>query len=889
MLCEKCKIREAHVTVQNMKNGVTETHHYCEACAKTLQIMGPNGENMGTFGQALLNFLQDAIKKSAADLNKKPEEEKNVPNTDLFNQVLAFSKALSKELGGKSVGTEHLLLALLRVHEGGAYEILKGYGVTEQKVADMIKRHLVQGYAVMELADSEYTPLASEVLKQAQGQARRANLPEIGTEYFLLTMLQFPTCQACKILASLGVTLGDLRTDLLTLLRTGNIPVRRRTNGKTGRDNTTSFLNQYGHDLTEEAAEHKIDPVVGRKSEMDRVIQILSRRTKNNPCLIGEPGVGKTAVVEGLAQMIAENRVPDMMKGKRLLSLDLGAMVAGTKFRGEFEERIKNVIREVEENKNVILFIVEIHTIIGAGGAEGSLDAANIIKPELSRGRIQLIGATTISEYRKHIEKDAALERRFQPVTVTEPSEEESIEILKGLRKAYETHHEVMITDQALVDAVKLSKRYITDRFLPDKAIDVIDEASSKVHLQSFTMPKNLLKLNEQIAAMEKEKEDAYFSSDIALGDEIEKKQSRLIVKLEKQKAEWEEEKKKNLPEVTEETVAEVLSAWTKIPLSSIKESEASRLRNLEETLHKRVIGQTEAVSAVSRAIRRGRVGLKSPNRPIGSFLFLGPTGVGKTELSKTLAEAMFGTENAMIRVDMSEYMEKHSVSKMVGSPPGYVGFDEGGQLSEKVRRNPYAVILFDEIEKAHPDVFNILLQVLDDGQITDSQGRTVDFKNTVIIMTSNLGATEIIAPKNLGFGSKTDENADYAKMKERVMDEVKRAFKPEFLNRIDEMLVFHPLTKTDMEKIVTILLRNVAKTAKETLGIRLIFQKTAKEAILEKGYDPKFGARPLRRSIQELLEDPLSLLVLEGKFGSGDTVNVGRNKNGLSFTRKEK
>ena len=630
-----------------------------------------------------------------------------------------------------------------------------------------------------------------------------------------------------------------------------------------------------------------MDPVIGREKEIRRVIQILSRRTKNNPCLIGEPGVGKTAVIEGLAQLIASGDVPDTIRGKRVVILDLSGMVAGSKYRGEFEERSKNVINEVTEAENVLLFIDEIHTIIGAGGAEGALDASNILKPSLARGEIQLIGATTLEEYRKYIEKDAALERRFQPVTVEEPTEDEAFQILKGLRPKYEEHHHVTITDAALKAAVRLSARYINDRFLPDKAIDVVDEAASKTRLTVYVEPKGIKTLEEEIKKLEKEKEDAIRDEAYELAGEIKKKQASKREKIRKLKEKWESEKESRELTVDENDIADVISGWTKIPVSKLAEGETERLLKLESILHERVVGQDEAVVAVAKAIRRGRVGLKDPKRPIGSFLFLGPTGVGKTELCKALAEAMFGTENALIRVDMSEYMEKHSVSKMIGSPPGYVGYEGGGQLSEKVRRNPYSVILFDEVEKAHPDVFNILLQVLDDGHITDSQGHKIDFKNTVIIMTSNAGAENIIAPKQLGFMSQDDEKVRYQRMKTGVMDEVKRMFKPEFLNRIDDTIVFHPLTKDHMKEIVTILLNVLAKRTKNQMSIRLNAGDDVKEYLVEKGYDEKYGARPLKRTIQNLIEDKLAELVLEGKVREGDSVKITCKDGELKFSAR--
>ena len=640
--------------------------------------------------------------------------------------------------------------------------------------------------------------------------------------------------------------------------------------------------------MTELAKEGKLDPVIGRETEMKRVIQILSRRGKNNPCLIGEPGVGKTAVVEGLAQLIISGNVPETIAKKRVVSLDLSGMVAGSKYRGEFEERIKKVLSEVKEDGDILLFIDEIHTIIGAGGAEGAIDASNILKPSLARGEIQLIGATTVEEYRKYIEKDAALERRFQPVMVEEPSEEDSIEILRGLRSRYEEHHKVTITNEALEAAVKLAARYINDRFLPDKAIDLIDEASSKLRLTVYTEPEEIKVLEEDIKKLERQKEDAIKAEAYEKAGDIKKKQDKKREKIEKIRDKWQKEKNSRKLVVGDNEIADIVSDWTRIPVRKLAEEESERLLKLESILHERVVGQEEAVTAVSKAIRRGRVGLKDPKRPIGSFLFLGPTGVGKTELSKALSEAMFGTENAMIRVDMSEYMEKHSVSKMIGSPPGYVGYEEGGQLSEKVRRNPYSVILFDEIEKAHPDVFNILLQILDDGHITDAQGRKIDFKNTVLIMTSNAGAENIISPKRLGFSSDSDAKTDYEFMKNRVMDEVKRMFKPEFLNRIDEIMVFHPLNKKNIEEIAGIMLKTIIRRTKAQVGMSLTVDDGAVAYLAEKGYDEKYGARPLRRTIQNQIEDKLSEELLEGHIKKDDEVLVTRDGEGLKFTVRD-
>ena len=739
--------------------------------------------------------------------------------------------------------------------------------------------------------NAAYTPRARRVIENSYREAVRFKAAQIGTEHILIAILREGDCVASRLLNTMGISVQKLYIDLLAAMGEDAPSIKdemqRGNSGKRG--SSTPALDSYSRNLTQMALDGKLDPVIGREHEIQRVIQILSRRTKNNPCLIGEPGVGKTAVVEGLAQRIAAGDVPDTIADKRVMTLDLSGMVAGSKYRGEFEERIKKVIAEVVEAKDVLLFIDEIHTIIGAGGAEGALDASNILKPSLARGELQLIGATTINEYRKYIEKDSALERRFQPVTVDEPSEEESIAILKGLRSRYEEHHRVEITDDALEAAVKLSSRYINDRFLPDKAIDLIDEAASKVRLSNYTKPSKIKDYEAQIDDLEEEKESAIRDEAYEKAGDIKKKQEKLKEKIRLTLEKWEKEKETRKLVVGENEVADVVAGWTKIPVKKLAQEESERLKNLEGILHERVVGQEEAVTAVSKAIRRGRIGLKDPKRPIGSFLFLGPTGVGKTELSKALAEAMFGTESALIRVDMSEYMEKHSVSKMIGSPPGYVGYEEGGQLSEKVRRNPYSVILFDEIEKAHPDVFNILLQVLDDGHITDAQGRKIDFKNTIIIMTSNAGAENIIAPKRLGFGVATDAKADHEFMKGRVMEEVKRLFKPEFLNRIDEIIVFHQLTKEHMKGIADIMLRGIEKRSKEQLGITLTVNEAAKDLLIDKGYDDKYGARPLRRTIQSLLEDKMAEEILDGKLKKGVNVEVDCEEGKLTFTVKKK
>lgn len=793
----------------------------------------------------------------------------------------------AEELGHSYVGTEHLLIGLLEEGGGVAARVLSENGVKKEKVISLVSQ-LISPDQTVRMEESGYTPSARRVLENSYKEAVRFKARLIGTEHLLISIIRDNDCVASRLLNTIGISIQKLYIDVLAAMGE-DAPANKEELLKGARTKgSTPTLDSYSRDLTELARAGKLDPVIGRETEIKRLIQILSRRTKNNPCLIGEPGVGKTAVVEGLAQMIIEGNVPETIAEKRVLTLDLSGMVAGSKYRGEFEERIKKVIAEVMEDGEVLLFIDEIHTIIGAGGAEGAIDASNILKPSLARGELQLIGATTIEEYRKYIEKDSALERRFQPVTVEEPSEEEAIAILKGLRGRYEAHHHVTITDAALTAAVKLSARYINDRFMPDKAIDVIDEAASKVRLTAFVEPPEIKELEKEIEKLEDQKEAAIRDEAYEKAGAIKKKQEKKKEKIDKIREKWQKDKDTRKQVVDEEEIADVVSSWTKIPVRKLEEGESQRLKNLESILHERVIGQEEAVTAVAKAIRRGRVGLKDPKRPIGSFLFLGPTGVGKTELSKALAEAMFGTENALIRVDMSEYMEKHSVSKMIGSPPGYVGYDEGGQLSEKVRRNPYSVILFDEIEKAHPDVFNILLQVLDDGHITDAQGRKIDFKNTVIIMTSNAGAESIISPKRLGFGAVADEKADYKVMKDRVMEEVKHLFKPEFINRIDEIIVFHPLNKGHMKDIVTIMLKEIMKRTKEQMNITLSVDEAAKEFLINKGYDEKYGARPLRRTIQSSLEDRLAEEILDGAVKEGDEVLVSQGESELKFSVPE-
>ncbi len=816
--------------------------------------------------------------------------------TNKANHALSEARASAAEFGHNYIGTEHLLMGILREGTCLACQVLENHGVQLQQVEEKTNQLIASPSAVHVAEPAGYTPRAKRVLLNSQEEARRQNSTLTGTEHILIAIIRETDCAATRLLNTLGVNLRRLYADLFVAAGQDVSDIRedfKKVASKKEGESTTPTLDQYSRDLTKLAEEGRLDPVIGREREISRVIQILSRRTKNNPCLIGEPGVGKTAIAEGLAQQICSGEVPDTIRDKRVVTLDLSGMVAGSKYRGEFEERIKNVIREVAAAGDVLLFIDEIHTIIGAGGAEGAMDASNILKPSLARGEIQVVGATTIDEYRKRIEKDAALERRFQPVMVEEPSPEATIAILKGLRKAYEDHHHVQITDEALEAAVKLSARYINDRFLPDKAIDIVDEASSKVRLKTYVAPKEIKEIEQEIEQLGLAKENAIRAEAYEKAGEIKKKQERRREKIEKIKARWEKEKTGKRPVVGESEIADVVADWTRIPVKALEEGEAERLKKLESILHERVVGQEEAVTAVSKAIRRGRVGLKDPKRPIGSFLFLGPTGVGKTELSKALAEAMFGTESAMIRVDMSEYMEKHSVSKMIGSPPGYVGFEEGGQLSEKVRRNPYSVILFDEIEKAHPDVFNILLQVLDDGVITDAQGRKIDFKNTILIMTSNCGAANIVEPKKLGFGAVSDEKENYQFMQGRVMDEVRRTFKPEFLNRIDEIIVFHALSRAHIRSIVDIMLGTIDRRVQNQLQMHIDVTEAAREHLMEKGYDEKYGARPLRRAIQSMVEDKLAEAMLDGTIGKGDTVLVdtGKNEAGetvLQFTRQE-
>ncbi len=810
--------------------------------------------------------------------------------TEQAKAAINLAVDAAEKLGHSYVGTEHLLIGLLQEGRGVASRVLKACGVETEKVAQLVNQLISPNQSVRLTERGGYTPSARRVLESSYREAVRFKAPLIGTEHLLIAIIRENDCVAVRLLNTMGINIQNLYLELLAAMgedAPANKEELQSARGARGRTSTPA-LDNYSRDLTALARDGRLDPVVGREQEIQRVVQILSRRTKNNPCLIGEPGVGKTAVVEGLAQMIASGDVPEVIADKRVLTLDLSGMVAGSKYRGEFEERIKKVLSELKEDGEVLLFIDEIHTIIGAGGAEGALDASNILKPSLARGEIQLIGATTIDEYRKYIEKDAALERRFQPVTVEEPNEELSIDILKGLRGKYEEHHKVTITDDALTAAVRLSSRYINDRFLPDKAIDLIDEAASKIRLTTYVEPSEIKELEADIVSLEQQKEAAIKAEAYEKAGEIKRKQAKKREKIEKVRAKWQKEKTSRKLVVGEGEIADIVSGWTKIPVRKLEEEESERLRRLESILHERVVGQSDAVTAVSKAIRRGRVGLKDPKRPIGSFLFLGPTGVGKTELCKALAEAMFGTENALIRVDMSEYMEKHSVSKMIGSPPGYVGYDEGGQLSEKVRRNPYSVILFDEIEKAHPDVFNILLQVLDDGHITDAQGRKIDFKNTILIMTSNAGAENIVSPKRLGFASANDEKERYQFMKDRVMQEVKRLFKPEFLNRIDEIMVFHSLNQEHMKEIVTIMLNVIIKRTARQMNLNLSVDDETKAFLVEKGYDEKYGARPLRRAIQTHLEDRLAETILEGQIKNGDEVQISRDGEQLKFTVTE-
>ena len=811
--------------------------------------------------------------------------------TDKAKAALMLAERAARSLRQSYVGSEHILLGLLRENTGVAATVLQNNKVDPVQLKEMIKDLIVPESSVLIAERDGYSPRAQRILEEAHRQAERFHSDKTGTEHILLALLKEGENVAVRLLNTMGISVQKLYVDVLVAMGEDGAlykeDLARKQNKKKG---GVSTLEQYSRDLTALARDGKLDPVIGREDEITRVIQILSRRTKNNPCLIGEPGVGKTAVVEGLAARIAGGDVPFTVQNKRVLTLDLSGMVAGSKYRGEFEERIKKVIREVIEDGDIILFLDELHTIIGAGGAEGAIDASNILKPSLARGEIQLIGATTIAEYRKYVEKDAALERRFQPVTVEEPTPEEAENILRGIAHKYEEHHHVTITQEAISAAVALSARYINDRNLPDKAIDLIDEAAAAVRLHVTKQPDQLRELSEEIKKIDLQIERSIRMEVFTQAAELKKKQEDCIKKYDRIVKKMEREEEKRSYVVGENEIAEVVALWTKIPVKKLAEKESERLLKLESILHKRVIGQEEAVTAVAKAMRRGRVGLQDPNRPIGSFLFLGPTGVGKTELSKALAEAMFGTESALIRVDMSEYMEGHSVSKMIGSPPGYVGFEEGGQLSEKVRRNPYSVVLFDEIEKAHPDVFNVLLQVLDDGHITDSKGRKVSFKNTILIMTSNAGAQRIIDPKNLGFSASETAEQNYDKMKSNVMEEVKRLFKPEFINRIDEIMVFHPLNKENMKQIVSLLARNLARRCKEQMDIDLTLSSSVKTYLIEKHADVKMGARPMKRAIQSEIEDALAEEILQGNVQRGDKVTAGlKNKKVVFAVRNDK
>lgn len=810
-----------------------------------------------------------------------------LPNSEKLQEILKEAKRISKKLGQNYIGSEHLLMALTFVSDTAPFVVLQENGVTIQSIINILSQIPLAG-GTFGAEKSKYTKSAESILELAGNEAKRLESTEIGSEHLLIAVLKHLDCTAVKIILSLKANIQKIYVDIMSACGVdGSTAKKEFVSLKKGKNKSkasaTPTLDQFSRDMTMDARMGNLDPVIGREKEIERVLQILSRRMKNNPCMVGEPGVGKTAVAEGIAYLIAAGDVPDTVRDKRLLSLDLSSMVAGSKYRGEFEERIKKVIAEVKNAGNVILFVDELHTIIGAGGAEGAIDASNILKPSLSRGEIQMIGATTRAEYRKYIEKDAALERRFQPVYVEEPTNEETVEILKGLRPAYEEHHHVEISDQALETAVSLSVRYISDRFLPDKAIDLMDEACSRKRLGFGKKAKKTLPLELEIQALSDDLENLLEAGGIDEAAELLKKQRKLEAKLDKMK---QNKNAKNVV-VDAEDIADVVSVWTKIPVNKLTEQESKRLERLEEELHKRVVGQNEAVDAVAKAIKRSRVGLKDPKRPVGSFLFLGPTGVGKTELSKALAEAVFGSEDALIRVDMSEYMEKHSVSKLIGSPPGYVGFEEGGQLSEKVRSNPYSVILFDEIEKAHSDVFNILLQVLDDGHITDSQGRKVDFKNTIIIMTSNTGAQRIIDPKKLGFVTASNADTEHEDMKKNVMDEVKQNFKPEFLNRIDDIIVFRALTEDDVRNISNLLLKELKQRVASQMEIQLKFGGAVKKLIFEKGYDKKYGARPLKRAIQTNIEDELAEAVLKGEIKRGDTVQVTVRNDKVKFVVK--
>lgn len=810
-----------------------------------------------------------------------------IPYTKQAGNAIRYAGRMAREMKHPYIGTEHLLLGLRQEYTGVAGQVLAQNGVEEERILHLMDELIAPSDDMLGGKKPRQSPRLEYILENSEKEARRLHTSGVGTEHLLLSMIRDVDCVATRILITLNINLQKIFQDIMGAA--GLDPKEYQEELQEESKSGSSMIEQYCTDMTARAEAGKLDPVVGREEEMYRLMQVLSRRTKNNPCLVGEPGVGKTAIIEGLAQRIAAGVVPEKMKGRRICMLDLPGLIAGSKYRGEFEERMKGLISEVESAGNIILFLDEIHTMIGAGGAEGAIDASSILKPSLARGELQLIGATTISEYRKYIEKDAALERRFQPVSVEEPTKAQCLDILRGLKEKYERHHRVEIDEGALEAAVQMSERYITDRNLPDKAIDVMDEACSKVSLKGYKVPENLTALETSFKELAGQKEESIRSGNFAEASLIQKEQDEVRRKLDAVKKRFEKKNASAHPHVTEDDIAEVVSAWTKVPVQKLAESDADRLKKLESVLHKRVIGQEEAVSAVARAVKRGRVGLKDPKRPIGSFLFLGPTGVGKTELSKALAEALFGNEESMIRVDMSEYMEKHSVAKMIGSPPGYVGHEEGGQLSDQVRTHPYSVVLFDEIEKAHPDVFNILLQVLDDGHITDSQGRKVDFSNTVIIMTSNAGAKAIVEPKKLGFAAKEDPAGDYKRMKQNVMDEVRMIFRPEFLNRIDEIIVFHSLDKSHLRKIVSLMCREFTKRLEDQLGIHLTLRESAKNLLAEKGTDSKYGARPLRRALQTELEDRMAEAILNGEVKPGDHVEAGTSKKEIRFIVNEK
>ena len=806
--------------------------------------------------------------------------------TQQAQHAISNAEKAAKKLNHPYVGTEHLLLGLRQEFASVAGQVLAGHGVDEEKLLKLMDELVAPNKKTEKRQKTKESPRFQYILEDSAREAAHFHMDIVGTEHILVAIIRDLDCVAAKMLITLNVSLQKMMQDIF--VAAGVDPKAYQDELQDGLRGNGGAVEQFCKDLTAEAEEGKLDPIIGREEEIFRLMQVLSRRTKNNPCLVGEPGVGKTAILEGLAQRMASGIVPETMKRKRIYTLDLPGLIAGSKYRGEFEERMKGLISEVEADGDIILFLDELHTMIGAGGAEGAIDASSILKPALARGELQLIGATTIAEYRKYIEKDAALERRFQPITVEKPSKEQCLDILKGIQPKYEAHHKVKLTEEALKAAVELSERYITDRNLPDKAIDVLDEACAHVSLTDYKVPAHLTEMEDEKKQLGLQKESAIKEGNFEEASKIQKKQQELEKKVESTRKRFDKKMASSNPEVSVEDIAAIVSSWSKIPVQKLRQSDTQRLNNLEKELHHRVVGQDEAVNAVARAVKRGRVGLKDPKRPIGSFLFLGPTGVGKTELSKALAEALFGKEEAMIRVDMSEYMEKHSVSKMIGSPPGYVGHEEGGQLSDKVRTQPYSVILFDEIEKAHPDVFNILLQVLDDGHITDSQGRKVDFSNTVIIMTSNAGAKSIIDPKKLGFATKEDPKSDYKKMKQNVMDELKLIFRPEFLNRIDEVIVFHALEKKDMKQIVTLLCKEFTARVKRQLNISLTIRDSAKDLIVEKGTDAKYGARPLRRAMQTELEDKLAEAILNGDIQSGDMVAVGVSKNSIKVERKE-